>query len=110
MVLTQLAVEDAISDDFQQPSLNAISGTAHGEVLKLKARVKNKVMLILLDSGISHSFASPSFLQAVGISAVPVSPKKVQEANGQLLFSDQAVPDLQWWCQGHTFTSPMQVL
>ena len=40
VVLTQLAVEDAISDDFQQLSLNAISGTAHGEVLKLKARVK----------------------------------------------------------------------
>ena len=109
-VLTQLAVEDAISDDFQQLSLNAISGTAHGEVLKLKARVQNKVMLILLDSGSSHSFVSPSFLQAVGISAVPVSPKKVQVANGQLLFSDQAVPDLQWWCQGHTFTSYMQVL
>ena len=44
------------------------------------------------------------------ISVVPVSPKKVQVANGQLLFSDQAVPDLQWWCQGHTFTSYMQVL
>jgi hypothetical protein len=43
-------------------SLNAISGTANGEVLKIRALVKRKTLLILLDSGSCYSFISPSFL------------------------------------------------
>jgi hypothetical protein len=109
-VLTQLAEEDSITDNFQQLSLNAIAGTAEGDVLKLRAMVKNKVMLILLDSGSSHSFVSFSFLQQVGIEPVPMSPKQVKVANGQVLITDKKVPKLDWWCQGHTLTSEMPVL
>ena len=52
----------------------------------------------------------PLFCKLWGFLQFQCQKKKVQVANGQLLFSDQAVPDLQWWCQGHTFTSYMQVL
>ena len=67
-------------------------------------------MLILLDSGSSHNFVSPSFLKQVDISPVPMSPKKVKVANGQFLLSDHVVPHLQRWCQGHTLSTTMQVL
>ena len=62
-VLTQLAVEDSLAADFCQLSLNAISGTAEGGALQLRALVGNKVMLILVDSSSSHSFVSASFVQ-----------------------------------------------
>lgn len=61
-VLTQLAVEDSLAADFCQLSLNAISGTAEGGALQLRALVGNKVMLILVDSSSSHSFVSASFV------------------------------------------------
>lgn len=57
-VLTQLAIEDSLAADFCQLSLNAIVGTDGGEALKLRALVQNKVMLILVDSGSTHSFVS----------------------------------------------------
>ena len=62
-VLSQLAVEDSLAADFCQLSLNAISGTAEGGALQLRALVGNKVMLILVDSSSSHSFVSASFVQ-----------------------------------------------
>lgn len=74
-VLTQLAMEDSITDELQHLSLNALSGTAVGDVLQLRGRVQNKVMLFLLDSGSSHSFVNTSFLTKVGITPVPTSPK-----------------------------------
>ena len=109
-VLTQLAVEDSLQEEFEQLSLNALAGTASGEVMRLRATVKNKVMLILLDSGSSHSFVNSSFLSTVGITPVPVSSKKVKLANGQILVSAAMAPDMEWWCQGHTFRTDLQVL
>ncbi|RLN11703.1 hypothetical protein C2845_PM09G18080 [Panicum miliaceum] len=109
-VLTQLEVEDALHEEFEQLSLNALAGTAEGEVLKIRAQVQNKVMLILLDSGSSHNFINSSFLTTVGISSVPSTPKKVKVANGQILVTDQLVPQMEWWCQGHTLYTGMQVL
>jgi len=93
-VLTQLAVEDAITNNFQQLCSNAIAGTAEGDVLNLRAMVRNKVMLILLDSGSARSFVNFSFLQQVGIKPVPMSPKQFKVANGQVLITDKKVPKL----------------
>ena len=91
-ILTLLAMEDSISEDFGQLSLNAISGTDSGEAIKLRALVKNQVMLTLVDSGSSHSFVSAAFLDRVGIVPVPTVPKQVRVANGEIMISDSYVP------------------
>lgn len=61
-VLNQLAIEDTLSEEFCTLSLNAISGTDKGEAMKLQAKVRNKTMIMLVDSGSSHSFVSSHFL------------------------------------------------
>ena len=109
-ILNQLAVEDTLSEDFEQLSLKALAGTAHGDALQLRSRVANKVMLVLVDSGSSHSFVSSSFLNTVGIQSVDAPPKKVKMANGQMLLSNKVVPHMKWWCQGQTLTADMRVL
>jgi hypothetical protein len=60
-VLRQLDIEDNITEEFEQLSLNAVSGTSSGDVLKLQALVRGKVTLLLSNSGSSHSFVSSSF-------------------------------------------------
>jgi hypothetical protein len=105
-----LAVKDSIAEDFEQLSLNALAGTAHGDALQLRTVVSNKVMLLLIDSGSSHSFVSSSFLKTVGLQPVVAPPRKVKVANGQILVTDKMVPHMEWWCQGHTLTSDMKVL
>jgi len=88
-VLNQLAVEDALASDFCQLSLNALAGTKQGQAMKLRALVQNKVLLILVDSGSSHSFMSKAFVQMLGISTVPMSPQQVRLANGDCLITDE---------------------
>ena len=61
-VLKQLEIEDALAEEFCTLSLNALAGTEHGYAMKLRSLVKNKVFLLLVDSGSSHSFVSSTFL------------------------------------------------
>lgn len=66
-VLAQLEMEDTLAEKFGTLSLNAIVGTEIGEAFKLMALVKNKLMLMFVDSGSSHSFISSDFLSIVGL-------------------------------------------
>jgi hypothetical protein len=60
--LNQLAIEDALTNEMDQLFLNAISGNETGDSMRIRAQVNDKVMLILIDSGSSHSFVSQSFV------------------------------------------------
>lgn len=82
-VLNQLAIEDALPDQFCQLSLNAISSTDHSNCIKLKTKAKDKVMLVLVDSGSSYSFISSTFVKMVGIPATTMPTRKVKLANGE---------------------------
>jgi len=109
-VLNQLAIEDALPDQFCQLSLNALTSTDTSNSIKLKTRVKNKIMLSLLDSGSSHSFVSAQFTQLAGLPTVSMSPRRVKLANGEWIVADKMVKQLEWYCQGHTLVADMIVL
>lgn len=95
-VLNQLAMEVALAEGFCQLSLNAIAGTYKGDALRVRALVHNKVMLILVDSGSSHSFVSKPFVETTGLQAMPTTPKQVKLPNGDIMVTDQWIPQLEW--------------
>jgi hypothetical protein len=109
-VLNQLEVEDDLTEDFHHLSLHAVAGTEGADCMQIRSLVKNKVMLILLDSGSSHSFVSSNFVASVGLPTEKTTAKKVKSANEQVLITDKRVPNLEWWCQGHTVKTDMRVL
>lgn len=109
-IVAQLELEDSLTSEFCQLSLNALAGTDQGDAMKIRALVKNQVMLTLIDTGNSHSFVSSAFLERVGIKPVPTTPKQVKLANGEVLISDQWVPNMTWWCNGYTLQADMKVL
>ena len=67
-------------------------------------------MLILLDSGSSHSFVRSQFVEIAKLTAEPMSPRKVKLTNGEWLITNKKVSQLQWYCQGHTLCTDMVVL
>ena len=109
-VLNQLEIEDTLASDFCQLSLNALSGAEKGDAMKLRALVHNKVMLILINSGSSHSFISSSFMDKLGLPTQSTKSQQVRLANGDILLTDKMVPQLAWWCNGHTLHTDMKVL
>lgn len=56
--LNELAAEDVLQEQFSELSLNALSSQDTLNCIKLKAKVKDKVLLILINSGSTHSFIS----------------------------------------------------
>jgi hypothetical protein len=97
-VLNQLVVEDQLHEEFCQLSLNALSSQNSSSCIKLKATVKDKVLLILVDSGSIHSFVSAQFVELAKLRIVPTHPRKVQLANGEGMQTDKMVPQLQCYC------------
>jgi hypothetical protein len=91
-VLNDLAIEDQLPEEFGQLSLNAISSQEHTNYIKLKTKIKDKVMLILVDSGSTQSFVSPQFVHSTNPTTVPMQPKKVKLA-GEWMITDRTVPN-----------------
>jgi hypothetical protein len=65
--------------------------------MRIRALVQNKVMLILVDFGSSHSFVSQSFMDQTGIVTRAAVPLQVRVVNGEVLKSDKQVHALEWW-------------
>jgi hypothetical protein len=108
--LNEMAIEDLITEDLCKLSLNALSGAEAMDSIKLKATVKNKTMLILVDTGSSHSFISSQFVQLTKLTTSPIKAQKVKMANGQWMTTSTQVKNLTWYIQGHSFSTDMIVL
>jgi hypothetical protein len=91
-------------------SLQAVSGGEANETIRLRATVGNQVMIILIDSGSSHSFIHKAFAIRTNCSMTSAPPAQVKLANGSLVLCDQQVESLEWMTQNYTFSTKMRVL
>lgn len=78
--------------------------------MRVRALVNNQVMLILIDSGISHSFCNAKFLERVNIVPTNTISVQVQVANSDKMVTSSFVFGFQWWAQGTTFEWDMRTL
>lgn len=108
--LNQLEIEDVLTQELCQLSINAMAGTESADSMRVRALVHNQVMLILIDFGSSHSFINSALVQRLDVKPVLMAPVSVQLADGGTLVADKFIPNLQRWAQGSTFTSTMRFL
>jgi hypothetical protein len=109
-VLQQLDQEDQLGDEPCKLSLQAISGTESMQSIRLQALVKDQAFLLLVDTGSSATFINSAFVQQVGLPSISCPAVKVKVANGQELVSDSMIPAVEWWCNGHSFSTDMRIL
>lgn len=67
-------------------------------------------MLILVDSGSTHSFISNKTALGLHLKQTPVPSFTVRVANGETLTCDRQLSQCSWTTQGHTFSTDLRVL
>jgi hypothetical protein len=109
-VLELLELQDIANAQELSLSINALSGSLGDGTIRIRARVQNQVMLLLVDSGSSHTFINSNFVERLQCPTTLIPAVDVKIANGEQLQCDQVVPQLAWWAQGHSFVTDMRVL
>jgi hypothetical protein len=109
-VLDLLELHDLEEAQQLSLSLNALSGTADGDTVRIRALVQKQVMLLLVDSGSSHSFLNSSFADRVGCATEPIPAVTVRVANNEVMHCDTMVKNFEWWTHGETFSHDMRIL
>lgn len=91
-------------------SSQVLDGTDTATTIRLRTLVGNQVMLLLLDSGSTHSFVNKAFVDCLSLAMEEMPPTEVRVANGDKLTCNRIMPSRKWWMQGHTFMTPMREL
>jgi hypothetical protein len=91
-------------------AVQATSGTEAPSCIRLPVQVGGQTMLLLLDSGSTHSFISANFVAHIQAATVPIPAVPVKLANGDFVQCDQMVSQLEWHCQGYKFSTDLRIL
>jgi predicted aspartyl protease len=76
-------------------SLLAISGGVANDNMRVRAKSRKQLMLILVDSGSSTTFISSAMVKKLGLVLANCKPAKVKVANGEMLIRDSYVPQVE---------------
>jgi hypothetical protein len=91
-------------------SAEAVTGSSAKRSMRFLGSMLGKDILILVDSGSTHSFINQSTVQHHTIVPVAATPFRVQVANGGLLSCDKMIPHAVWSIQGCEFSQDLRVL
>lgn len=101
--------EPQYDDNITLP-LHALNGTNNSGCIRLRALIKNQVVLQLLDLGSSSTFVSELTLTRLHCEVQTIEPISVKVANGQIIQCNKKVIQLEWWNCGKTFHADAIVL
>jgi hypothetical protein len=110
-MLDAIAGEEAMDEAAGFLSANAMAGIIANNTVRLRALVGHQVMLLLIDSGSSHTFIDQKLVDRLKCDTHSLpNAMRVKVANGQYISCTSEVRNLEWWVQGTTFKTNMKVL
>lgn len=91
-------------------SSQALHGSESSKSIKLRGWVQGKELLMLVDSGSTHSFVDEQKGKKLkGLQALQ-NPLRVQIADGGQLQCSLVIPQCSWWTQGNSFKTDFRLL
>ncbi|XP_019170443.1 PREDICTED: uncharacterized protein LOC109166012 [Ipomoea nil] len=102
--------EDIHEEEAVEVTLNAVIGGEGMNTIKLLGLIGKQVVIILVDSGSTHSFVDPKVLDQKGIVAEKTENLKVTVANGESMGCDSVCKGLEWQVQKEQFKKDLRVL
>uniref|UniRef100_A0A8R7TW51 Uncharacterized protein n=1 Tax=Triticum urartu TaxID=4572 RepID=A0A8R7TW51_TRIUA len=82
----------------------ATTGQTTPRTVRLLGRIDKQEVLILVDSGSSHSFISESVAERFAHRICKLKPVTVRVADGGKLTCSGYIPECQWQAQQHKFS------
>jgi len=112
--LFQLHADDNTSTDSSELcmaiSQAALTGQSAPKTLKLMGSLQGHPMVILVDSGSTHTFVSATLAAKLSGASPVLTPLCVNVANGNQLLCHSEFVDISWSVQSYTFSSTLKVL
>lgn len=103
-------IPETADDALMSISYQALNGIDSSTSIRLRGWVQGTELLMLVDSGSTHSFVDERIGSTfIGLKHLP-QPLKVQIADGGQLSCSQVIPKCDWWIQGHNFSSDFRLL
>jgi hypothetical protein len=87
-----------------------MSGQPQKKAIQLKALLKNQALVVLIDSGSSHTFLNFSIACKMKLTQTHIRLMYVTVANGETPACHSKVQTFAWWCQGHIFIVDANVI
>lgn len=102
---------DSDPDELCALSANAEQGTDDPtKIVRMLGNVGGKDVIILIDSGSTHTFVSENLASKWRDWSPLATPMKVQVANGQILSCTHQIVACPVWISGHAFQLPLNIL
>ena len=90
-------------DEEPEISLNAITGTPNPKTMRIIRVLRNRQVVILIDSGSTHNFVDAKLAEVLGIISTSGDAIQVRIANGQIISSPGKSQDLTFKMQGNLY-------
>lgn len=100
---TELAdanIEEVPPQSLYEISLQALSGTMNSSTMRLRGTVQQKPVMVLVDSGSTHSFIDVGFHKRLALPLSDQKPFAVQVANGERMTNQGVCTGVVINCQG----------
>ncbi|KAF8392867.1 hypothetical protein HHK36_021106 [Tetracentron sinense] len=91
-------------------SVHALAGFVSYQTMRVRGKIKQRVVTILIDSGSTHNFLDPSVAKQTGCSIQQTNPLWVTIANGSKISSTTMCQQLEWLMHGTPFETDFHLL
>lgn len=98
--------------EYKEPqiSLNVVSGQTPANTIKLLGRAGGYELVILMDSGSTHSFLDPHIAKRLGCLIEYTNPWVVTVADENKVECNSRCPHFKWEMGGHKFSTPVRLI
>jgi len=88
----------------------AVAGGQGATTMRFQGLVQNQEVLMLVDSGSSHTFISSELAERLTLTPQGIDPLRVKVANGGMMHCTQELQNVEWWTQGVKFSTSFKLL
>ena len=106
----EVSQEEEGGEEKIEISLHALRGMVTSKIIKVERRVSDSSLMILIDSGSTHSFLDEKVAKKLRCHLTGTQPLSVTVANGQKVLCKSACVGFCWQMQGESFEADLQLL